>query len=90
MAYPSRPRLDPLPEFIGTATIKQTPEQRQRLIEFCAREYEAGRSIRQVAELTDRTQTAVRRALTIAGVKRHGPGAYRLETTSAEEPHLDD
>ena len=78
MAYPSRPTLQVLPEFVGTAGVRQTPEQRARLLGFVAEEYQAGRSIRQLAELTGRTQSAVRRALDQAGVPRRGRGARRL------------
>lgn len=75
MAYPSRPTLKPLPEFIGSATVRQTTQQRERFIAFVAAQYQAGRSLRECAELTDRTQTAVRRALDEAGVRRRGRGA---------------
>lgn len=70
MAYPSRPTLDVLPEFVGTNSNRQTPAQRARLLEFVSAQYRAGRSIRQLAELTGRNQTAVRRALDQAGVPR--------------------
>ena len=76
MPYPSRKVLSVLPEFEGTATTRgQSPEQRQRLREFVAAEYARGRSLRELAELTGRTQTAVRRALDEAGVRRRAPGA---------------
>ena len=75
MPYPSRPVLKPLEEFKGSATVRQSPEQRARLIAFAAEQYVAGRSLRQIAELTDRTQTAIRRALAEAGVPTRGPGA---------------
>lgn len=76
MPYPSRTVYEVLPEFEGTAgTRSHTPEQRQRLREYVAAEYEKGRSLRELAELTGRTQTAVRRALDEAGVVRRGPGA---------------
>lgn len=73
--YPSRPALDPLPEFVGTATVRQIPQQRERVIKFAAEQYLAGRSLREVAELTDRTQSAIRRALSAAGVPLRGAGA---------------
>jgi hypothetical protein len=68
MAYPGRPTLSVLAEFVGTATIRQTAQQRARLLTFCSEEHAAGRSIRELAELTGRTQSAVRRALDSAGV----------------------
>ena len=72
------------PEFEGTATTRgQTSGQRQRLREYVAAEYERGRSLRELAELTGRTQTAVRRALDEAGVARRGSGA-RPVNDSAE------
>ncbi|WP_084108715.1 helix-turn-helix domain-containing protein [Knoellia aerolata] len=83
MAYPGRPVLEPVPRFRGTNTIRQTPEQRRVLVEFASREYAAGRSLRQIAELTGRTQAAIRRALDQAGVPRRGPGAPVLSARTA-------
>lgn len=80
MPYPARRVLDPLPEFKGTASTRQTPDQRQRLLVFVAARYEEGMSLREIAELTDRTQSAVRRALDQADVPRRGRGAPRVET----------
>ena len=82
MAYPSRPTLRVLPQFAGTNGTRPTREQRRALVEYVAREYEAGRSLRELAELTGRTQTAVRRALDEAGVRRRGRGAQPQQTTS--------
>lgn len=82
MPYPGRPVLEVLPEFVGTASNRQSPEERARLIAFCAEQYVEGRSIRQLAELTGRTQTAVRRALDQAGVHRRGRGARPVAATS--------
>ena len=59
MPYPSRPVLEALPEFQGTATVRQSAEQRDRLVAFSAEKYRAGRSLRQIAELTDRSQTVL-------------------------------
>lgn len=85
MPYPSRPTLTVLPEFEGTATPRgQTPQQRLRLRQFVAAEYERGRSLRELAELTGRTQTAVRRALDEAGVPRRGRGARRVKNLEPE------
>lgn len=78
MPYPGRKPLDVLEEFKDSNVIKPTPEQRQRLIEYCCKEYEAGRSLRELAELTGRTQTAVRRALDGGGVRRRGSGARKV------------
>jgi predicted transcriptional regulator len=73
--YPGRPVLEVLPEFVATASTHQTREQRARLLSFCAEQYAAGRSLRELAELTGRTQSAVHRALDQAGVERRGRGA---------------
>lgn len=81
MSYPGRPTLEVLPEFVGTAGVKQTAEQRKRLRAFVAEEYQAGRSLRELGELTGRTQT-VRRALDQAGVPRRGRGAPRINDRS--------
>lgn len=59
MTYPAKPRLKPLAEFAGTACRRPTPQQRARLLEFVATEYQAGRSIHQLAELTGRTQAVL-------------------------------
>ena len=79
MAYPSRPVLEVLPQFRGTASVRQNATQRRRLIEFVALEYQRGRSLRELAELTGRTQAAVRRALDQAGVARRGRGAQPIK-----------
>lgn len=81
MSYPSRPVLEVLPQFRGTASVRQTEAQRRRLIEFVALEYQRGRSLRRLGEQTGRTQTAVRRALDQAGVTRRGRGAQRIKST---------
>lgn len=75
MPYPSRPTLAVLPEFAGTASTRQTSQERADLLAFVAEQYRAGRSVHELAELTGRTQTAVRRALDQAGVTRRPPGA---------------
>ncbi|MBB2987601.1 helix-turn-helix domain-containing protein [Terracoccus luteus] len=75
MPYPGRPVLEVLPQFVGTATIKQSPQQRAVLLDFVAQNYAAGRSLRELGELTGRSQTAIRRALDAAGVLRRAPGA---------------
>jgi predicted transcriptional regulator len=85
MPYPSRPVLSVLPEFEDTNhTRLQTPEQRARLREFVVEQYRAGRSLRELAELTGRTQTAVRRSLDEAGVPRRGRGAQQVGSASTK------
>lgn len=59
MVYPGRPVREPLPQFVGTAGARQTPEQREALLEFVAAEYQAGRSLRELGELTARSQTVL-------------------------------
>jgi Helix-turn-helix domain len=81
MSYPSRPVLEVLPQVRGTASVRQTPAQRRRLIDFVALEYQRGSSLRQLGEQTGRTQAAVQRALDQAGVARRGRGAPRINST---------
>lgn len=80
MPYPSRPWLEVLPQFAGTTRngVAHTPELERELVEFLACEYARGRSLRELGELTGRSQTAVRKALDKVGVKRRGRGARRL------------
>lgn len=88
MAYPSQPVLQVLPQFQGTATVRQSAQQRAQqraqLLRFVANEYPAGRSLRQLAQLTGRSTTAIRRALDQAGVPRRGPGAHPLTPYSTK------
>lgn len=76
MPYPGRPVLETLAQFAHSNVIKPTLAQRAALLEFVAEQYQAGRSLREFAELTGRSQTAVRRALDQAGVPRRSRGAY--------------
>ena len=75
MVYPGRKVHDVLPQFTGTNVTRPTAEQRAELLAFVAEEYPAGRSLRELAELTGRTQSAIRRALDQLGVRRRGRGA---------------
>lgn len=84
MAYPSRPTLETLPEFLGTDSTRQTPGQRRHLIEFVRNEYDRGRSLRELGELTGRTQTAIRRAAEQGGVRLRPPGAPELRRGAAD------
>lgn len=87
MAYPARPQLQALPHFAGTASPRPTPEQRAALIAFCRQGYlERGRSLRELAELTDRSQSAVRRALEQGGVALRPPGAPRVTIEQDASP----
>ncbi|WP_425576865.1 helix-turn-helix domain-containing protein [Nocardioides conyzicola] len=87
MPYPSRPVLEPLPQFVGTNTTRPTANQRAELVAYVAKEYQAGRSLRELAELTARTQTAVRRALDCSGVRRRPRGACPI--TAVDGPVRD-
>ena len=80
MPYPSRPQLRPLPAFAATARTGTVPDRRlqARLEAFVLAEYAAGRSLRQIAELIDRSPTAVRRVLDKHGAPRRAVGAPRL------------
>lgn len=79
MPYPPRPQLHPLPAFAGTARSGTVPSQRlqAQLEAFVVGEYAAGRSLRQIAELIDRSPTAVRRVLDKHRVPRRAVGAPR-------------
>ena len=76
MAYPSRPRLKPLPQFAG----RTRPGTRvsAELVRYVLEQYAGGRSLREIAELTDRTHSAVRNILDRAGVLRRKSGAPML------------
>jgi hypothetical protein len=75
VVYPGRRVLDVLSEFLDSNSTRPTAEQHARLIKFARERYRAGRSLREIAELTGRTQTAIRRALDQAGVPRRPRGA---------------
>lgn len=78
MAYPSRPSLEPLPQFAGTATSSPNPEFLERLVAFVLEQYVVhDRSLREIAELTDRSFSAIRNILDRRGVHRRPPGAAR-------------
>ena len=77
--YPSRPVLDVLPQFANDAKTRWVPEEIARLDAFVAERYRAGHSIHQLAELTGRTQMAIRRSLDRTGTPRRGRGAQPLQ-----------
>ncbi|MFQ1004407.1 helix-turn-helix domain containing protein [Modestobacter sp. SSW1-42] len=74
MPYPPRPQLRPLPEFAGTRDAAH-PLLQVRLETFIVASYRDGRSLREIAELVDRSQTAVRKALDKHQVPRRPAGA---------------
>lgn len=77
MPYPPRPQLRALPEFTGTRDSAH-PLLQERLETFIVDQYAEGRSLREIAELVDRSQTAVRRALDKHKVPRRPAGARPL------------
>jgi hypothetical protein len=78
MPYPSRPRLEPLPRWRGTRN-RLRGEQLRALKVFVVDSYVSGLSLRQVAELTDRTWSDIRAILLTEGVRRRSPGAERFQ-----------
>src|SRR4051794_26394825 len=57
---PSRPRLKALPSFAGTATSRSDPGIQTRVETFVVAECTRGRSLIEIAELTDRPHSAIR------------------------------
>lgn len=78
MPYPPRPQLRPLPEFAGTRD-SQHHVLRLRLETYVVTAYTEGRSLREIGELVDRSQTAVRSVLDKHQVPRRPVGAARKE-----------
>jgi hypothetical protein len=76
MPYPSRPQLKPLPHFAGQT--RPGARASAELVAYVLDQYAAGRSLREIAELPDRTHSAVRNILDRAGVLRRESGAPML------------
>jgi len=74
MPYPGRPVLRPLSRFAGTGGDAGRPADAD-LVDFVLAEYAAGRSLREIAELTDRSHGAIGYLLQRRGVLRRGRGA---------------
>lgn len=55
MSYPSRPVHEVLPQFRSDLKNGYNRFQRDRFDRFAAEQYSAGRSLREIAELTGRT-----------------------------------
>jgi hypothetical protein len=85
LVYPGRKLHVVRPEFAGTNVTRPTAEQRAQLLAYVAREYPAGRSLRELAELTGRTQTAIRRALDELGISRRGRGATVIAESLSDD-----
>ncbi|WP_374209409.1 helix-turn-helix domain-containing protein [Klenkia sp. PcliD-1-E] len=87
MSYPPRPQLTPLPDFAGTASQGRflDRELREKLETFIVSAYAQGRSLREIGELVDRSQTAVRRVLASHQIPLRPAGAAR--TGARRRPH---
>ncbi|WP_419469561.1 helix-turn-helix domain-containing protein [Cellulosimicrobium cellulans] len=66
---------DVLPQFREDRKHQSAREEIARLDAFVAEHYTGGSSLREIAELTGRTQTAIRRSLDRTGTPRRGRGA---------------
>lgn len=77
MVYPGRPSShEPDPELAQwTASGHRLPEHVKA---YVVREYQAGRSLSELAEITGRSHGAVRNILERAGVPRRGRGAPQV------------
>jgi hypothetical protein len=79
--YPPRPQLRPLPDFVGTAVSRPDPAVQAAVERFVLEQYAAGRSLREIAELTDRSHSAIRNILDKHGVRRREVGAAPTRDT---------
>ena len=79
--YPDRPALEPDSRWAGRTRAGARAEA--ELVAYVVEQYAAGRSLRQIAELTDRTHSAVRNILERAGAPRRGVGAQRIQQRPA-------
>jgi hypothetical protein len=88
MAYPARPRRDPLPEFAGQLGLWLPPGSTIRLTRFVIQHYNDGRSLREISELVDRSHREVANILHAAGLPRRPVGAARVRQspTRARRP----
>nr|WP_246405571.1 helix-turn-helix domain-containing protein [Modestobacter versicolor] len=77
-------------EFAGTATSRPEPRIQALVEEFVIEQYRDGRSLREIAELTDRSHSAVRNILDKHGVHRRGRGASKQPLTSAPPQNHDE
>ena len=78
MPYPPRPQLRPLPEFAGSALSRPDPAVHAQVEAFVLEQDAASWSLRQLAELTDRSHSAVRNILDKHGIRRRNTGAARV------------
>lgn len=68
----------------GHRRPRPNPQVQARVEAFMVEQYAAGRSLRQLAELTDRSFSAVRNILNRRGVHRRGAGAEALREPRSE------
>ncbi|TFV62047.1 helix-turn-helix domain containing protein [Geodermatophilus sp. DF01-2] len=85
MSYPPRPQLRPLTEFVGTNRPRLDPVVQARVEAFVLREYRSGRSLREIAELIDRSHSAVRNILEKHRVHRRGDGIVAWRGTGHQD-----
>lgn len=79
MAYPPRPQLQVLPRFAGTNRpgVYASTDVRDFVVDQYTNH---GRSLREIAELTGRSFSAIRSILNVAGQRRRPAGAPSCTT----------
>lgn len=85
MPYPPRPQLKPLAEFSGTAVPRPDPVVQAREEAFVLEQYRTGRSLREIAELIDRSHGGLRKSLDKHGVRRRAPGAAPVDADTSDD-----
>jgi len=70
--YPGRPVLRPLPQYAGGGRPGAYADP--DLVAFVLEQYAAGRSLREIAELTDRSHGGIRNLLEGRGVLQRARG----------------
>jgi hypothetical protein len=83
--YPPRRTFAPLPAFRGTASSRPDPAVQAQVEAFIVEQYAAGRSLRELAELTDRSFSAVRNILDRHGLRRREVGAAPMSADPAAD-----
>src|SRR4051812_15118502 len=79
-------------EFVGTAKSRPDQVVQPRVEAFVVMQYRAGRSLREIAELTDRSFSAVRNILRRHGIARRGvvQGFFRVGDRPVRLPSTTD
>jgi hypothetical protein len=83
--YPPRPQLRPRPAFAGTASPRPDPAVQARVELSIVEHHLAGRSLRELSELTNRSFSAIRNLLSRHGVYRREAGAAPLHADAASD-----